>query len=401
MRIAIFTDTFYPQINGVSKTVDRFINYLKNSEHEYFLITPRYEHGVKFSDNRMHCRNVKVVFNKDLRFAFISKKRLISTLDKFSPDIIHVMSEFPIGRAGIAYARKRNLPLVTSFETNIPEYFEYYHLKALTGVGWKYYKNLHQYSDMILTPSNDSKELLLGQGFENVEVWERGIEVNRFSPEFKDMDIRRKYASDDAFLITYVGRIGREKDLPVWIEAARRLKEKYGEKVAFCIVGDGPYMDTLKSIAPPYINMTGFLVGDELLRVYASSDIFLFTSSTETLGFVILEAMASGLPVVSCYEGGIKDTLIDGYNGIACRKNSVDELVDGVSKLIEDEQLRKTMALNARAYAETKDWDRTFAQLVNMLQKVIDRGNKHKKKFMRRRDKAMKRLEDFLKKYEY
>ena len=372
MKIALFTDSYYPHVSGVAKTVERYINYLEKNGHEYILFLPAYSFKDKNDSNQKKSLGLKFLLYPELRFSFVNYITLKKSLDDFQPDIIQVMTEFPIGRSGIWYGKKRGIPIVTCFETNVPQYMEYYGFGMLTETCWNFYKWFHRYSDMVVTPSEITTQLLKKQHFHKVWTWQRGIEFDKFNPEYRSDEVRRKFGPEDGVLFIYVGRLAVEKDLNVFLDTAKILREKYGNKINFAIVGGGPVLEELKKDAPDFITFTGFLRGNDLLELYASADVFLFPSPTETLGFVILEAMASQLPVIACFEGGVRDTLVDGYNGIACREKNVDDFVQASIKLIDDEPLRKQLGLNAREFAKSKDWDKSFEGLLNLYRQVTD-----------------------------
>ena len=371
MKIALFTDSYYPHVSGVAKTVERYIHYLEKNGHEYILFLPAYSFRDKADVNQKKSVGLKFLLYPELRFSFVNYITLKKSLDQFRPDVIQVMTEFPIGRSGIWYGKKRGIPIVTCFETNVPQYMEYYGFGLLTETCWNFYKWFHRYSDMVITPSEITTQLLKKQHFHKVWTWARGIEFDKFNPAYRSESVRMQYGPKDGLLFVFVGRIAVEKDLHIFMETAIILREKYGEKVNFAIVGGGPLLEELKKSAPDFITFTGFVMGKDLLELYASADVFLFPSPTETLGFVILEAMASQLPVIACYEGGVRDTLVDGFNGIACREKNVDDFVQASIKLIENDGLRKEMGMNARGYAESKDWNKSFEGLLNLYTEVI------------------------------
>lgn len=373
MKIALFTDAYLPQINGVSETILKFINYMERHNIEYRIFAPRYDRKNLSDKNIIRLRSVKFVFYKQCRFAIPRYSIISKELKKFKPDIIHAMTSFGIGIYGFLYARRNKIPLVSSYETNIPQYLDYYHLKFLESFSWDFYIWFHKNCDKNYVPSKATLELLIEKNIGNVELWDRGVEVDRFSPEHRDEEFRKARNLSDKTVFLYVGRVSPEKDLDVFMKVAIKLNEKYKDKTHFILVGDGPSLKDLKKNAPSNVTFTGFLRGQELLKTYASSDIFLFTSPTETLGFVLLEAMASGLPAVACSEGGIRDNLIDGFNGIPCAEKNEDEFYNGCVKLIEDEDLRKSMAENARNYVMEKSWERAFDRLINSYNEVIER----------------------------
>lgn len=370
MRIAFFTDTFLPQINGVAKTLSKFVDYMERNHIEYKIFAPSFKEQ-EFYSNVIRAKSFKFVLYPQCRLSLPNYFAISKQLDEFNPDIVHVVTEFNMGLCGLKYARSRNLPLVSSYETNISQYLEYYNLKFLESPSWKYFKWFHNKCDINFCPSIATVDLLKEQGFGNPKLWERGIETDKFSPELKDSSFKKSINAEGKLVFLYVGRVSPEKDLEIFVNVAKRLNEKYYDKIHFVMIGDGPSLKDLKEMAPDNITFTGFLTGDALTKAYASSDVFLFPSPTETLGFVILEAMSSGLTIISCNAGGISDNLIDGYNGIACREKQEDDYYNAAEKIINDESLRKNLANNARAFALTKDWDRTFDGLVKDYENLL------------------------------
>lgn len=370
MRIAFFTDTFLPQINGVAKTLSKFVDYMERNDIEYKIFAPSFKEQ-EFYDNVIRSKSFKFVLYPQCRLSVPNYFAISKQLDDFNPDIVHVVTEFNMGLCGLKYARSRNLPLVSSYETNISQYLEYYNLKFLESPSWKYFKWFHNKCDINFCPSIATVDLLKEQGFGNPKLWERGIETDKFSPELKDPSFKKSINAEGKLVFLYVGRVSPEKDLEIFVNVAKRLNEKYYDKIHFVMIGDGPSLKDLKEMAPDNITFTGFLTGDSLTKAYASSDVFLFPSPTETLGFVILEAMSSGLAIISCNAGGISDNLMDGYNGIACREKQEDDYYNAAEKIINDDNLRTTLAANARNFALTKDWDRTFDGLVKDYEELL------------------------------
>lgn len=371
MKIAFFTDTFLPQINGVAKTLSKFIEYMDKNNIEYRIFAPSFKEKDDYN-NVIRAKSFKFILYPQCRLSLPNYFSISKELDEFKPDLIHIVTEFNMGLCGLLYAKRNNIPVVSSYETNISQYLEYYHLSILEKPSWKYFKWVHNKCSMNFCPSKDTAELIKNQGFYNSAVWERGIETDNFSPKYKDPSFKKSLNSEDKLLFLYVGRVSPEKDLELFISTAKRLNKKYYDKIHFAIVGDGPSLKELKSIAPDNVSFTGFLTGKDLSKAYASSDIFLFTSATETLGFVILEAMASKLAIVSCKAGGVKDNLIDGYNGLACREKNEDDFYTACEKLINNDELRLNLAKNARNYALTKDWNNTFNDLINNYKQILE-----------------------------
>jgi Glycosyltransferase len=375
MRIAFFTDTFLPQINGVAKTLSKLVDYMESNDIEYKIFAPAFEDN-EFQQNVRRSKSFKFILYPQCRLSVPNYFSIAKELDEFNPDVIHVVTEFNMGVCGLRYAKSRNIPVVSSYETNISQYLEYYKLKFLESPSWKYFKWFHSKCDRIFCPSQATINLLSNQGFSNLALWERGIETDKYSPDFRDAALRKSLGIENKLVFSYVGRVSPEKDLHLFIKTAKKLNEKYYDQIHFLMIGDGPSLKDLKESAPDNMTFTGFIKGQQLAALYASSDVFLFTSPTETLGFVILEAMASGLAIVSCNSGGVSDNLIDGYNGIACREKNEDDFYYNAEKMILDPAYRNTLANNAREYALSKSWNKTFDKLVENYQDFINIKNK-------------------------
>jgi glycosyltransferase involved in cell wall biosynthesis len=376
MKIAFFTDTFLPQINGVAKTLSMFADYMDKHGIEYRIFAPSFQ-DQEFHNKVVRSRSFKFLLYPQCRLSLPNYFSIARELDDFNPDIIHVVTEYNLGLCGLKYAKSRNIPVVSSYETNISQYLEYYGFRLLKTPSWKYFKWFHNKCDINYCPSSATANLLKQHGFVNPSIWERGIETDRFSPDFRDEELRKAMGLDNKIVFLYVGRVSPEKDLDIFIKTAKRLNEKYMNRIHFVMVGDGPSLSDLKAAAPANMTFTGFLRGKALSALYASSDVFLFTSPTETLGFVILEAMASGLSIVACNGGGVSDNLIDEYNGLACREKNYDDFYYKSEQVLLDSTLRETLSANARSFALAKSWDSTFDRLIMSYQGLIDTKVEH------------------------
>ncbi len=370
MKVAIFTDTFIPQINGVAKTLTKLIEYFEENDIDYRVFAPAFKRHAN-DKNIIRFSSMKLFIYPECRLSFPNYPFIKKEMDLFKPDIIHVVTEFNLGLCGLRYAKTHKIPVVSSFETNIPQYLKYYHMRFLETRAWAFFKWFHSKCDRNFCPSKATTELLKAQGLKNVDVWERGIEIGNYSPEYRSEELRKSMNVQDKVVFLYVGRVSPEKNLDLFIKVANKLNEKYSDKVHFIIVGGGPSLKKLENTAPANITFTGFVKGQKLSEIYASADVFLFPSATETLGFVILEAMASKLPVICCGEGGITDNVVNGYNGIICREKSVEDFYKAAEKMIIDTDMREMMSDNARMHVVKKDWNNAISNLVIGYNDVI------------------------------
>ena len=370
MKVAIFTDTFLPQINGVTKTLDRLLKFFEECNIDYRVFAPLDGNEI-YNNKIIHFFSFRFFLYPECRVSLPNYISIIEKLNDFKPDLIHIITPFNIGLCGLSYAKSNHIPLVSSYHTNIPQYLEYFNLKLLENVSWNFFKWFHNQCDKNYCPSQTTLDLLKSKGIENLEIWGRGIDIEKFSPELRDHDYRKELHIQNKIVILYVGRMSPEKDLDEFMEVVEKLNGKYENKIHFLMVGDGPMLGQLKIDAPQNMTFTGFMHGKELSKLYASSDVFFFPSSTETYGNVILEAMASGLSVVACDAGGVSQNLKDGYNSLACGIRNVDEFYRALESVITNADLRKELGENGRQYTLQMGWREIFQKLTASYEQVI------------------------------
>lgn len=374
MRIAYFTDTYLPQINGVSNTLEKLGSYLKDQEIKHMFFAPQYSEESSNSGKSPEIRfkSVSLPFYPECRLSLPHYSNLSRIADEFKPDIIHLTDPLGIGLTGLKYARDKGIPIVSSFHTNFDVYLKYYNLEYLEGVVWGLFKWFHGFSEINFCPSQDTLEVLQSKGLKNLKIWSRGIDTGNFNPNLRSMRIRYSLKAEDKLIFLYVGRLAAEKDLDILLESINIVNSSHAEKVQFVFVGDGPYANQLKDRSYENVVFTGYLKGMDLSAMYASSDVFAFPSSTETFGNVVLEAMASGLPVIAVNSGGVKDNVFHEYNGLMCRPRDTSSFAQSIIRLIEDKQLIQTLGAHAREHAATRSWDSVFGQLVSDYQSVVE-----------------------------
>lgn len=288
--------------------------------------------------------------------------RIIETL---KPDLIHVTSPGFLLYAAIFYARVMKIPLIMSYHTHLPSYGKNYlgFIPYVESICWELMRWAHSRADLTLVTSSQMKAELQANGIPRVDVWRKGIDTERFHPQFKSQDMRHRMTDghSDDFLMVYVGRLGAEK----------RLKDIKGMMAKMpnawlCIVGAGPQAEELKQwFAGTKTVFTGPLRGDELSSAFASADVFVMPSDSETLGFVVLESMASGVPVVGAKAGGIPDIIDDGVNGFLVEPGDTEGFVSRL-KQFQEAKFREKMGKSARAEAERWGWEAATSYLRNV-----------------------------------
>lgn len=378
MKIAIFSDTFYPDINGVAQTLKRLTNYFDDQQITYRVFAPTSHADGYISRNIHRFKSLPFFLYPECRLAVPNLPDIKSELQDFAPDVIHVATPFSLGLCGVYFAKKLNIPLVGSYHTNFDHYLQYYGLPYLSKIVWKFMHWFHRPCEKLFVPSIDTYQQLKRHGFTNLEIWPRGVDCQLFHPHYDSAAVKRRYCSQGKHLLTYVGRLAPEKDLEILLAAAKSMPVELNEKLQWLIVGDGPFREKLETQAPNNVIFAGYLNGEDLAEVYSASDLFVFPSPTETFGNVVLEALASGTPVIGANSGGVKNMIKSGENGLLCTPGNVEEFTGAIIHLIENPPLRKQMAIAGRRYALTQRWNRIFDNLLLQYTKVIEERNERK-----------------------
>jgi len=381
MRIALFTDTYLPQVNGVSRTLARYLDAAVERGHTVALASPRFT-GSTDSPAKLHLDlpSLPVPFYPELRLSLPLPGSVSRGLESFDPDLVHVATEFTVGLAGSSWALDRGVPLVTSFHTDFPAYLSGYGLGGLEGLAWHYLRRFHARALRIFCPSRATRRQLREQGFpRRLSVWSRGVDADRFHPSRRCGSVRRRLAPGADRLLVYVGRLAPEKRLGLLLEAHRRIREQDGVdgvdgRTDLLIVGDGPEGEKLRSGAGEGVHFTGYLSGRELAEAYAAGDVFAFPSDTETFGNVVLEAMASGLPVVAPSRGGVLDTVDPDRTGLLVPPGDVAAFASACRRLLMNEERRRRLGRAARAAAEARSWTAVFDRLFGELRFLAESG---------------------------
>ncbi|GGA89534.1 glycosyltransferase family 4 protein [Ornithinibacillus halotolerans] len=371
MKIAIFTDTFAPDVNGVAKTLKRFTNYLEQKGHEYRVYAPTSSIGSLYSNDVHRFKSLPFFLYPECRLALPNMLQVKEELIQFQPDMIHVATPFNVGLCGLHYAKKLNIPLVGSYHTDFDKYLEYYDLQFLTKILWRYMRWFHRPMQKIFVPSIDTKEHLSRRGFTKLDIWPRGIDCSLFHPNYNKQLVRDTYHIKEDYILLYVGRLAPEKDVLLLPEIHAQLPERMKSQVHWLVVGEGPEQEKLRKKAPKQMTFTGFLTGTELAHVYVAADLFVFPSPTETFGNVVLESLASSTPAICANSGGVRTIVIDQETGILCEKNNSTDFAKAIESLITNEVKRKQMGVKGRQYAVTQSWDRIFDELIINYEAVL------------------------------
>lgn len=374
MKIALFSDTYKPQINGVTNTLEKLEKYFNENNIEYKIFAPRYDDGdLDSHTERFH--SLRFFLYPECRFAIPNLFRVTQALAVFKPDIIHLMTEFSMGVTGLYYGKKYNIPTISNYSTNFSQYTNYYNLDILKQPIWDYMRWFHNQNNLTLCPSIEAQRLLTKNRIMRTEIFSRGIDSHRFNPVYRNQNLRKELGIENKSVFLYVGRVSIEKDLDVLSDSYKAIKEKFTDNTALIITGDGPYIEKCKELFPKDTIYTGFKKGHELAEIYASSDIFVCPSSTETFGNVILEAMASGLAVIGADAGGVKQIIEHKVNGLKFKAKDSNELFYCMSELLENKNLKTQIIVNGLKFTKSRSWNKIIDDLINAYCEVLRSRN--------------------------
>ena len=378
LRIAVVTETFPPEVNGVAMTLGRIVEGLVQRGHAIQLIRPRQKiesampklNGIE----EILSPGVPVPTYGDLRFGLPSKRRLIKLWSGRRPDIVHVVTEGPLGWSAVVAARKLQLPLTSSFHTNFQSYTQHYGLSLLKSPIESYLRKLHNRTQATMVPTKALLVDLQNRGYNNVKLLSRGVASELFSPYKRSQSLRSSWGvTDDDLVVLLVGRLAKEKNVGLVVSAFRAIQRiKPGSKLVF--VGDGPLRPTLQVSCPDAV-FSGVQKGEDLAAHYASGDLFLFSSLTETYGNVVPEALASGLAVVSYSCAAAQELITSGVNGMLV---PVDDELQFINAAVGVAASATTMAQLRQAAAPSVThlhWDTIFESFEAYLNRVIETGS--------------------------
>lgn len=374
LRLALFSDTCLPQINGVSRTLARLLDAVHArggaarmfTVHDPAASTSDDSNGSVATDRASPVRYPSRSFwaYDSLRLAWPSRRAVQRDVSAFAPTLIHAATEFGVGLAGRAMARRGGIPFVSSYHTNFAAYAAYYRLGMLRAPAWSYLKWFHNGGLRTYCPTQSIVTDVNAHGFRRTALWSRGIDTEQFAPHFRSDELRRTIgASDDTLVVSYVGRLAAEKGLRVALDALRLVDVARPGKMRFAAIGDGPLQRDVADQAPPGSWIPGALHGRGLSAAYASSDVFLFPSVTDTFGNVLLEAMASGIPVLA-FEAGPTRELVADDRGWLVQPVNAAALAAQLVRIIDARAAVVHAGKQALSHARTRTWDRVWDALI-------------------------------------
>ena len=373
LRIAIVTETFPPEINGVAMTLGRIVQGLIARGHLVQVVRPRQarESGIAPADmEEVLARGAALPNYGELRFGLPAKNRLVRLWTEKRPDVVHVVTEGPLGWSAVAAARKMHIAVTSSFHTNFHSYSSHYGLGLLKRPIEGYLRKLHNRTLATMVPTQALASSLERRGYQNLRVVSRGVDVQQFSPSIRSQALRESWGLGHLDIaVLHVGRIAKEKNVGVVVAGFRALQQTH-PRAKLIFVGDGPARQSVQDSCPDAI-FAGMRKGEDLAAHYASADVFLFASLTETYGNVVPEALASGLAVVAFAYGAALELVQDGGSGVLVPGVRDSDFVDAARRLAASTQTLEQIRAAAPASVAHVAWDRVYDNFIAVLQQAL------------------------------
>lgn len=370
LRIAVVTETYAPEVNGVALTVARFVEGLRQRNHQIQLIRPRQSQTDSAgSDARFEevlLRGLPIPSYPHLKMGLPARHALSQRWTFERPDLVHIVTEGPLGWSALQAALKLKLPVCSDFRTNFHAYSRHY------GVGWlkkpilAYLRKFHNRTLFTMVPTEAMRAELAALGFRNLVVISRGVDAERFNPKWRSTALRERWGvGPDDLAVLHVGRVAPEKNLTTLFAAFEQMRAR-APRARLIVVGDGPALPALRAHNPDVV-FTGMRTGEDLAAHYASGDIFLVPSLTETYGNVTVEAMASGLAVVAYDYAAAAEHIENGQNGVLATYGNDEAFVAAAAGLVTDFERVHALGAHARETAKALDWAHVVLNLEAQL----------------------------------
>ncbi|RFC44550.1 MAG: Glycosyltransferase involved in cell wall bisynthesis [Verrucomicrobia bacterium] len=373
VHIALITETYAPEINGVAMTLGRIVDGLTSRGHRITLVRPRQRHeSPKYSvTQRVACQQVRLPGMPlpgypQLRIGLPAGKRLRSLWESVRPDLVHVATEGPLGASAVTAALELSIPVTSSFHTNFDHYTRDYHMGWMKPMVTTWLRYLHNRTMRTFVPTQDMLGRLEREGYTNLRLLSRGVDSDLFSPKRRDESLRNSWGlSPNDLAVVHVGRMAAEKNYPLLFRAFDQIKA-VEPTARLVLVGDGPLLATYQKQRPDVI-FTGFYTGQNLAAHYASGDLYVHASTTETFGNVVTEAMASGLAVSAFDYAAAREFIRSGQNGLVAPVGDEEAFIQNAVRLAGEGPLRQRLAAAGTDTTRQLGWDQVVAGFENDL----------------------------------
>lgn len=385
-RITVVSETFPPEINGVANTLKYLCRGLSASGHQVQVIRPTQgsdrSSAMPPSETAILCQDLVRVAGlplpgySELQFGLTRQRRLLALWKHQRPDLIYVATQGPLGVTAVTVARKLGIPVCSGFHTNFHSYSRHYHAAFLERMLKRYGRWFHNRTALTLVPTRRMAAQVEAMGIHPIGLWSRGVDCRQFAPHKRDQELRAEWGlqpQDRAVL--YVGRLASEKNLQLAVSCFERIRALH-PRAKFVLVGDGPQRKRLQQKHPDYV-FCGIQKGEALARHYASGDLFLFPSKTDTFGNVVTEAMASGLAVVAFDDAAASEHIRHRENGMMARLDDDEAFVEHALTLAQQNTLLANIRHQARLDALDLDWDSQVEQFEQLTLKLNRRDRYH------------------------
>lgn len=370
LHIALVSETFPPEINGVANTLGRLCQGLRERGHRLQLIRPRQEGDTRShtDDELLLTRGWPLPGYAGLQWGQSALHKLLRRWQQQRPDVLYIATEGPLGLSALRAARRLGIPVVSGFHTNFQQYTGHYGMGLLTRLLTGYLRWFHNRTRMTLVPSLSQRMELQRRGFERLELLARGVDGQLFHPCRRSAELRAAWGLSEADIaVLHVGRLAAEKNLPLLVRSFRTLQQQNPQhNLRLVLVGDGPQRLQLQAELPGAV-FCGIQRGEQLAEHYASGDLFLFPSLSETFGNVVLEALAAGLAVVAYDQAAAAQHIRHGHNGALASPGDEQAFIDAAQWLLEDAESLRRVRLNARQHAGRQGWPAIVEQFEQHL----------------------------------
>jgi len=374
LHIALIGETFPPEVNGVANTLGRLCAGLRERGHRLQVVRPRQsaDRGRHGDEQLLLTRGWPLPGYPGLQWGQSATSKLLHRWQRERPDVIYIATEGPLGLSALRCARRLGIPAVSGFHTNFQQYSGHYGFGLLSRLLTRYLRWFHNHSRLTLVPSASQRMELTRRGFERLELLSRGVDSQLFHPARRSATLRASWGvGDDDLVVLHVGRLAPEKNLGLLGSSFRNLQAAHPQhRLKLVVVGDGPLRASLQ-LQWPEAHFCGMQLGEALATHYASGDLFLFPSLSETFGNVVLEALASGLGVVAYDQAAAAQHIRHGHNGALAEPGDERGFAEAASWLLEDEENLRRVRLNARRHASRQGWDAIVGQFEAYLRGAL------------------------------